>query len=198
IQKWIACAVSFKLLHEPLPYPTPMSQKSKINKCSCRAMYIWQKRDPFTARAYAMTLTVTVARSELPICENAWSNAFDKLPAAAISGYKSKSISVPNSMSSHVISMFTQDVKKCGGGGRKVGAAPVGGPERTSVGETAYRNRHQHASFKLFTHTHARHECQADSLLNKALNRLDRRELERDVKRRVLSCESLDHFHTRA
>ena len=74
----------------------------------------------------------------------------------------------------------------------------MGGPESAMVCEAAHWNSNQNSSFELFAHAHARHEREAHALLHKALNGFDRRELEGDVKRCVLTCECLNHFHTRA
>jgi len=64
--------------------------------------------------------------------------------------------------------------------------------------EATHRNGYQDSAFKFFTNTHARNKSESNPLLHEALNRFDCRELQTDVKRRVLSRECFDYFNARS
>src|SRR6185503_20287641 len=95
---------------------------------------------------------------------------------------------------SSLLLVLAQEIEKGGGGGREISAAPMRSPEDSIVRQTANGNGHQRPSLQLFANTHARHERQTDALLHESFDRLDGRELERDIQRRVLRCKGFDYF----
>ena len=95
------------------------------------------------------------------------------------------------------LSMFAQQVEERGGGRRELRAATMDGPEGSIVRKPAYGDADEYSSRELFAYAHSWHETQAHALLYESLYRLDGRQLERDIQRRVMLREGFNNFSAR-
>ena len=79
------------------------------------------------------------------------------------------------------LSMLAEQVEECGGGWRELCAAAMDRPEGSIVRESAHGDADKHASREFFAYAHSGYKTQAHALLYESLNRLDGRQLERDI-----------------
>lgn len=90
--------------------------------------------------------------------------------------------------------MLFQDLEEGSRGWRKARTSPMGCPQGSIVCESTNWNTREDTAFEFLTDTHSRYERETYSLLHKALDGFDGRELYSDIEGSVLPGKGFDHL----